>query len=150
MWEALLIGVIFVVVIAQMVTNKQIRKMKQLEKMFTEYEKSELSVAKYCKQKGIHESKFYYWKPKYKKQKEAGLIDRRKGTPHKTKDKRRNFIINLKTNKPLLSSKDITLRFEKQFNTKITPRRVSQILREENLNDPVGRKTGKRFKKTGD
>lgn len=43
-WEALLIGVIFIVVIAQMVTNKQIKKMKKLEKMFTEHEKSGLPV----------------------------------------------------------------------------------------------------------
>lgn len=145
-----IIGAIFVIMIFLGVTNKQLTKIKQLEKRYIEYEESGLNVTKFCKKFGIHRSKFYYWLPRYEKQKKAGLIDRRMGTPFKTKDQRRNFIINLKINKPLHSSEDISAEFRKKFKTKITSRRVSQILKEENLNDPVGRKTGKRFKKTID
>lgn len=145
-----IIGAIFIVMIFLGITNKQLTKIKQLEKRYVEYEKSGLNVTKFCKKFGIHRSKFYYWLPRYEKQKKAELIDRRRGTPFKTKDQRRNFIIKLKINKPLLSSEDISAEFRKQFKTKITSRRVSQILKEESLNDPVGRKTGKRFKKTSD
>ena len=149
-WEALLIGVIFIVVIAQMVTNKQIKKMKKLEKMFTEHEKSGLSVTKFCKQKGIHESQFYYWKPRYEKQKEAGLIDRRKGVSYKITVEIKDYIREIKMNNSLKSGPDIAKLIKKKFRTEISDFHVQRVLKELGLNDPVGRKTGKRFKKTGD
>lgn len=145
-WEALYIGVVFIAVIAQMVTKKQIRKMKQLEKMFTEHEKSGLSVSKFCKQKGIHESLFYYWKPRYEKQKEVGLIDRRKGVSYKVTVEIKDYIREIKKNNRLRSGPDIAKMIKKKFRTVISDFHVQRILKELGQNDPVGRKTGKRFK----
>lgn len=149
-WDALLIGVTFVVIIAQMVTNKQIKKMKQLENMFTEHEKSGLPVTKFCKQKGIHESHFYYWKTRYEKQKEAGLIDRRKGVNYKVTVEMKDYIREIKKNNRLKSGHDIAKMIKKKFRTEISDFHVQRVLKELGLNDPVGRKTGKPIKKNSD
>lgn len=150
MWDALVIGAICMVVITQMVTNKQILKMNQLENMFKEQEQSGLSIEKYCKKNGINESKFYYWKPRYKKQKEAGLIDRRKGVNYKVTNEIKNYIREIKIKNKLKSGPDIAKMIKKKFRTEISDFHVQRVLKELDLNDPVGRKTGKPIKKTSD
>ena len=146
----LMVGIIFVVLAFQNVTNKQLKKMKVLDEMYTEWKKSGLSVAKFCKEKGTHQSKFYYWKKRYGEQKEKGLIDRRKGMSYKVTKDRKKFIIECKIKKPLASCYNISDEFKRKFGEEIHFTWVAKILREEKLNDPVGRKTGKRFKKTSD
>ena len=145
--KTLVFGTLLLLVIAQLVTNKQIKKVKQLEKIFTKYEKSGLSVAKFCKQKGIHESKFYYWRPRYEKQKEAGLIDRRKGVTYKVTADVKEYIREIKKNDRLKSGPDIAKRIKNKFGMEISDFHVQRVLKKLGLNDPVGRKTGKRFKK---
>lgn len=143
-----ILGTLFLVWMIQTATTKQLRKMKRLERMFSQHEKSGLTILEFCKKKGIHRSKFYYWERKYKEQKEAGLIDRRKGTSYKIIKERRQFIVKWKIKNPLLSSKDIAVKFEEKYRMKITPQHISRIIRKENLNDPKGRKIGKPIKKT--
>ena len=147
-WEALLIGIVLAVVIAQMVTKKQIRKMKQLEKMFTKYEASGLSITKFCKQEGVHESQFYYWKPRYETQKEVGLIDRRKGVSYKVTADIKDYIREIKKSNRLKSGPDIAKAIKKKYGTKISDFHVQRVLKELGLNDRVGRKAGKPIKKT--
>lgn len=143
-----ILGTFFLVWMIQTATTKQLRKMKRLDRMFKQYEQSGLTILEFCKKKGMQRSKFYYWKKRYDEQKEVGLIDRRKGISYKvTKDKRK-FITQYKINNPLASSKDIANKFKQKFGMKIHFNRVIQILQEENLNDPRGRKTGKPIKKT--
>lgn len=142
------LGAIFLVLVVSAVTNKQLEKMKQLERMFIQHEKSRLSVSEFCKRRGIHQSKYYYWKRRYEEQKESGLIDRRRGISYKVTRERRTFIIEYKIKHPLSSCEDIVSKFKKKFKIDIHFTWVAQILREEKLSDPVGRKTGKPLKKT--
>ena len=142
------IGAIFFVVFYQGVTNKQLRKMKQLEKICIEYEESGLNVKEFCKKIGIQRSKFYYWWPRYKKQKEAGLIDRRKGVAHKITSEVREYIREVKKNDRLKSGPDIAQMIKRKFGMEISDFHVQRVLKELGMNDPVGRKTGKSFKKT--
>ena len=73
-------------------TEKQIRKAQELEKMFKEFEKSNLPVKTFCNEQGIHKSKFYYWKSRYDADGVVGLIDKREGTAHKITDVEKKFI----------------------------------------------------------
>jgi len=146
--EFLLLTIIFIVWMVHVPTTKQLQKMKWLEQMFVQYEQSGLTVSDFCKKNGIQRSKFYYWRQRYEEQKESGLIDRRKGTAYKVTKDKRNFIVQYKIKNPLSSCKDIEDEFKKKFRTDIHFTWVAQILREEKLNDSVGRKAGKTVKKT--
>ena len=149
MVEAILfIGLLALLAMVQTTTTKQLEKMKRLERMILHHDESGLSIAEFCRREGIHESKFHYWKQRFQKQGGPGLIDQRRGKAFKVMKSRRNFIVHYKLKNPLSSSRDIAEKFENRFRMKITSRRVSQILRKEGLNDPVGRKTGKPVKKT--
>ena len=149
MLEAILfIGLLALLAIVKTVTIKQLEKMKRLYRMILQQDESDLSIAEFCRREGIHESKFHYWKRKFKEQGRPGLIDQRKGKAHKVTKSRRNYIIQYKLKNPLASCREIVDRFENRFGTRIDFSRVAQILREEYLNDPVGRKTGKPVKKT--
>ena len=149
MVEAILfIGLLALVVMVQTTTTKQLEKMRRLDRMIRQQHESGLSIAEFCRREGIHESKFHYWKRKFKERGGPGLIDQRRGKAHKVTRSRRNYIVQYKLKNPLSSSQDIAEKFENRFRMKITSRRVSQILRKEGLNDPVGRKTGKPIKKT--
>ena len=132
----------------QIVTTKQLQKMKQLEQMFIKYEQSDLTVLEFCKKNDIHRSHFYYWESRYKQRKESGLIDQRGGVSYKVTGDRRKFIVKYKIKNPLASCRDIAVRFKKEFGIDIHFTRVAKILEEEKLNDPVGRKAGKPIKKT--
>lgn len=144
----LFIGLLALLAMVQTATTKQLEKMRRLDRMIHQQHESGLSIAEFCRREDIQESKFHYWKRKFKERGEPGLIDQRKGKAHKVTKSRRNFIVHYKLKNPLSSSQDIAEKFESRFRMKITSRRVSQILRKEDLNDPVGRKTGKPVKKT--
>ena len=144
----LLLLTLLLTLMAQRPTNKQLTKMKDLEKMFKQQEKSGLSVAKFCKKKGIHQSKYYYWKRRYEEQKEKGLIDKRQGVVYRVPKQRRNFITQYKIKNPSSSCRELAEEFKKKYGETIHFTHVAQILREENLNDPVGRKPKKGTKKT--
>ena len=149
MIEAILfIGLLALLTMVLTTTTKQLEKMKRLERMILHHDESGLSIAEFCRREGIHESKFHYWKRRFQEQGGPGLIDQRRGKAFKVMKSRRNFIVHYKLKNPLSSSRDIAEKFENRFRMRITSRRVSQILREEDLNDPVGRKTGKPVKKT--
>lgn len=144
----LLIGTLVLVAMVYATTNKQLDKMKRLERLFQQQEKSGLSILDFCEKHDINRSTFYYWKQRYEEHAAKGLIDKRKGVPYKAAKDKRKYILETKLKNPLMSSRDIAEKFERRFRMRITARRVSQILREEDLNDPVGRKTGKPIKKT--
>jgi len=148
MVEAILFIGILAILTTVLTTAKQLEKMKRLEQMFLQYEGSGLSIAEFCRREGVHESKFHYWKRRFRRQGGPGLIDQRGGKAYKVTKSRRNFIIQYKLNNPLSSCREVSHRFEKRFGTPIDFSRVAQIFREESLNDPVGRKTGKSVKKT--
>lgn len=140
--------ILLLVWMIQIATNKQLQKMKQLEQMFIQYEQSDLSVSEFCKKNDIHRSHFYYWESRYKQRKESGLIDQRGGVSYKVTEDKRKFIVKYKIKNPLSSCRDIAVRFNKEFGMDIHFTRAAQILKDEKLNDPVGRKTGKPIKKT--
>ena len=131
-----------------MVTNKQLQKSKELADLYEDYKKSKMPPIKFCKERGIHTSKFYYWKKRFESKGLAGLIDQRKGTPYKITEVERAFIQKTKITDRLKSGKDIAEMAKKKFNKSITRRHINNILKELGLNDPVGRKTGKPIKKT--
>jgi transposase len=130
------------------ITNKRIEKAIDMTKLFERYEKSSLSVRAFCGKEGIHTSKFYYWKNRYQQEGKRGLVDKRQGKPHKVKDTIKQYIQRVKIKDPLKSASDISELVKKKFNKDISDRHIQRILRELGLNDPVGRKTGKRLKKT--
>ena len=132
------------------ITNKQIEKAIDMAKLFERYEKSNLSVRAFCEKEGIHTSKFYYWKDRYQQKGKGGLIDKRQGKPHKVKKTIKQYIQRVKIKDSLKSASDISDLVKKKFNKDVSDRHIQRILRELGLNDNVGRKTGKRLKKTGD
>ena len=131
-----------------MVTNKQLQKAKELADLFEDYKKSNMSPTNFCKERGIHTSKFYYWKKRYESDGIAGLIDQRGGTSYKITEEERDFIQKIKIGDDLKSGKDIADMVKKKFNMSITRQHINNILRELELNDHVGRKLGKPIKKT--
>ena len=131
-----------------MVTNKQLQKAKELADLFEDYKKSNMSPTNFCKERGIHTSKFYYWKKRYESDGIAGLIDQRGGTSYKITEEERAFIQKVKIGDDLRSGKDIADMAKKKFNMSITRQHINNILRELGLNDHVGRKLGKPIKKT--
>lgn len=130
------------------ITNKRIEKAIDMTKLFERYEKSSLSVRAFCEKEGIHTSKFYYWKDRYQQEGKRGLVDKRQGKPHKAKNTIKQYIQHVKIKDPLKSASDISELVKKKFNKEVSDRHIQRILKELELNDPVGRKTGKRLKKT--
>lgn len=133
-----------------MITNKQLQKSKELSDLFEDYNESALSAIEFCKDRGINTSKFYYWKKRYERMGEAGLIDKRRGVPYKATKKEKAFIQKTKVMDKQKSGNDIAELFRKRFNKPITRQHINNILRELGLNDTVGRKSGKPIKKTSD
>ncbi len=131
-----------------MVTNKQLQKIKELSGLFEDYEKSALSAIEFCKKRGIHTSKFYYWKKRCERVGQAGLMDQRRGVPYKITKEEKTFIQKTKIMDRHKSGKDIAELFENKYNKPITRQHINNILRELGLNDNVGRKSGKPIKKT--
>ena len=129
------------------ITEKKIRKAHELENVFKEFEKSNLSVKKFCDKKGIHTSKFYYWKPKYERNGLVGLLDQREGTSHKITDVERKFIQEIKIKDGSKSGADIADEIYKRFGKKVSPSQVNRVTKDMCLNDSVGRKPGKILKK---
>ena len=75
-------------------------------------------------------------------------MDQRKGVPYKITNVERAFIQKTKIQDRQKSGKDIAELFGKKFNKSITRQHINTILRKLGLNDSVGRKAGKPFKKT--
>jgi transposase len=130
------------------ITNKRIEKTINLTNLFERYEKSRLSVRKFCEKEGIHTSKFYYWKDRYQQEGKKGLVDKRQGNPYKVKDTMKQYIQREKIRDPLKSASDIAKLLKIKFNENVSDRHIQRILTELGLNDSVGRKTGKPIKKT--
>ena len=116
--------------------------------LFERYEKSSLAVRAFCKNEGIHTSKFYYWKDRYQREGKKGLVDKRQGNTYKVKDKIRQHIQRVKIRYPVKSASDISIQIKKKFNKDVSERHIQRILKELGLNDAVGRKSGKSLKKT--
>lgn len=132
------------------ITEKRLEKARELAKMFEDFGKSGLGPTEFCKKAGMHTSRFYYWRSRYRKEGIKGLVDRREGTAHKITGQVKEFIRDVKMADRLKSSYDISKMVEKRFNKKVRPRHIRAVLEELGLNDPVGRKPGKPIKKTTD
>jgi len=130
------------------ITNKQLEKALFVSEIFERFEKTDLPVRDFCRNEGIHTSKFYYWKNRFYQQERTGLIDRRHGQSHKITEPIKQYIQSVKTKDPLKSASDISRLIKKRFDIKISDRHIQRVLKEFGLNDPVGRKTGKPIKKT--
>lgn len=117
-------------------------------KIFERYEKSSLPIREFCEKEEIHTSMFYYWRNRFQRDGKKGLMDQRRGVPYKIAKNEKAFIQKTKIQNRKKSGKDIAELFEKKYNKSITRQHINNILRELGLNDPVGRKTGKRLKKT--
>ena len=131
------------------ITNKQLENAIYMAEIFKRFEETNLTVREFCKKQSIHTSKFYYWKNRYHQQGKRGLVDRRKGMPHKIKETVKQHIQRLKIKDPLKSASDISKLVEKRFNKKVCIRHIQRVLKELGINDPVGRKPGKQLKKKG-
>jgi len=134
---------------AENMTDKQIRKAKELENMFEGFYKSGKSIRVFCGERRIHKSKFCYWKKRYDAKGVAGLIDQRQGMPHKITAEVREFIRDGKIKDRNKSGADLAKDLYGQFKIVVGPQHVNKILRELGLNDPVGRKPGKAIKNAG-
>ena len=130
------------------ITNKRIEKTVNMGALFERYEASSLSVRKFCENEGIHTSKFYYWRDRYKQDGKKGLLDKRQGSPYKVKVVIKLYIQRVKIKDPQKSASDISELIKKEFNKQVSDRHVQRILKELGLNDRVGRKAGKPIKKT--
>jgi transposase len=129
-------------------TNKQLEKADSLVIIFEKYERSNLSIREFCKREGIHTSKFFYWKKRFHQHGKMGLLDKRQGTTHKVIGSIENYIQTVKIKDPSKSASDISILIEKKFKIKVSVRQIQRTLKKLKLNDPVGRKPGKTFKKT--
>ncbi len=129
-------------------TNKQIEKTISMADLFERYGKSPLSLRMFCEEEGIYTSKFYYWKTRYQQEGKKGLVDKRRGKPHKVKDAMKQYIQTAKIKNPLRSASDISKLVKKEFNIEVSDRHIQRVLKELGLNDSVGRKAGKPIKKT--
>lgn len=129
------------------ITENQIRKAHELENMFKKFERSGLSVKKFCDTNNIPRDKFYYWKPRYYEKGILGLIDQRKGTAHKITDKERKFIQETRVKNNLKSGADISDDIQKRFGKKVSSAHINRATKDMGLSDRVGRKRGKILKK---
>lgn len=129
------------------ITTKQFFKASDLKEMFERFEQRKISVAQFCREEHIHPSKFYYWKCGYEKKGIERLIDRRKGTSYKLTCDKVRYIQKIKTKKPDYSGIDIANKLKSKFGLRVSPRQIQRILNESGLNDPIGRKQGKKLKK---
>ena len=129
-------------------TNNQFERAISIAEIFGSFAKSDLSVRVFCRQEGIHTSKFYYWKGRFRREGRDGLGDRRQGKPHKAVETVRQYIQDVKKRDPLKSGSDISKLIRKRFNKEVSDRHIQRILKDMGLNDPVGRKPGKPIKKT--
>lgn len=130
------------------ITEKRLEKVKFLNNIFKKFEKSKLPPTVFCKLKGIHTSKFYYWWYRYKKMGTKGLVDRREGVAYKVTREIKEYIRDVKIKDQLKSGADISEMINNRFGTKVSIFHIQRILKELRLNDPVGRKLGKTLKKT--
>ena len=130
------------------ITNNQIEKTINMANLFERYEESNLAVRTFCKKEGIHTSKFYYWRDRYRQEGKKGLVDKRQGTAYKIKDTVKQDIQRMKIKDPLKSATDISKQIKEKFNKEVSERHIQRILKELGLNDAVGRKSGKPIKKT--
>lgn len=132
------------------ITEKRLEKARILVDMFERFEKSGLSPTEFCKLEGIHTSKFYYWKDRYRKKGAKGLVDRREGVAYKITEDVREYIRDVKKKDRLKSGVDISRMIKKRFGKKVSVFHVQRILSDMGLSGPVGRKPGKPVKKTTD
>ena len=129
------------------VTDKQIQKAYELKSVFKKFEKSKLTVKEFCEKNNVTTRKFYYWKPRYESDGIKGLVDQRKGTPYKITNKERKFIQETKIINRSKSGADLVEDIYKKFKKSISSRQINRVLEDLGLNDPVGRKHGKKLKK---
>jgi len=130
------------------VTLKRLEKARSIAETFERFQNSGLTPIEFCKLNGIHTSKFYYWRDRFKRSGANGLIDLRQGVPHKITGEVREYIQKVKMRDPLKSGADIARMIKRRFGKKVTAIHVQRILKDLGLNDPIGRKTGKPVKKT--
>ena len=129
------------------ITTKQFFKANYLKEMFEKFEQKEISIAQFCREENIHASKFYHWKSRYDKNGIEGLIDCRKGTSYKLTQDMVRYLQKIKTRKPNNSGIDIANKLKSKFGLKVSPRQIQRILKENGLNDSIGRKPGKKILK---
>ena len=129
------------------ITTKQFFKANYLKKMFEKFEQKKISIAQFCREEDIYPSKFYYWKSRYDKKGIEGLIDCRKGTSYNLTRDMVRYIQKIKTRKPNNSGIDIANKLKSKFGLKVSPRQIQRVLKESGLNDPIGRKPGKKILK---
>lgn len=129
-------------------SNKQLEKAHFMAEFFEQFDKTDLPVRDFCKKEGIHTSKFYYWRDRFCQEGLKGLVDKRRGWSHKVTDEVKQYIHDIKIKDPLKSSADICGLVERGFNKRLSDRHIRRIIEELGLNDPPGRKPGKRIKKT--
>jgi transposase len=130
------------------ITEKRLEKVNFLENIFKKFEKSKLPPTVFCKLKGIHTSKFYYWWNRYKKMGTKGLVDRREGVAYKVTEEIKEYIRDAKKKDRLKSGADISKMIKNRFGKTVSIFHIQRIMKELGLNDPVGRKLGKPIKKT--
>jgi transposase len=129
-------------------TSKQLEKAHFMAEIFERFEKTNLPVRDFCRKEGIHTSKFYYWRDRFRQEGLKGLVDKRQGRSYKATEEVKRYIHDVKIKDPSKSAFDICILVERRFNKSLSDRHIRRVLEELGLNDPPGRKPGKRIKKT--
>ena len=125
------------------ITKKRLEKAKKLARIFEDFEESSLSASDFCKNAGIHTSKFYYWRGRYIERGIEGLIDLREGEAYKMTEEVKAFILREKTKNMSKSGIDLSKMIEEKFGKTVSVFHIQRFLKQHRLNEPPGRKAGK-------
>lgn len=123
---------------------------KKWKAIIKRFEKREVNVRVFCKKENMDCSTLYRNLRKFRKAHFDGLIDHRHGTSYKITPSIQKYIMETKIKNNKKSGADIARGIKKNFGVEINRSQINRKLKELGLNDPVGRKTGKRLKKTSD
>lgn len=123
---------------------------KKWKAIITRFEKRKVNVRVFCKNENMDCSTLYRNLRKFRKARFDGLIDHRHGTSYKITPSIQKYIMETKIKNNKKSGADIARGIKKNFGVEINRSQINRKLKELGLNDPVGRKTGKRLKKTSD
>ena len=123
---------------------------KKWKAIIKRFEKRKVNVRVFCKYENIDCSSLYRNLRKYRESRFDGLIDHRHGTPYKITPAIKKYVMETKIKDNKKSGADIARGIMKNFGVEINRSQINRRLKELGLNDPVGRKSGKRIKKTSD
>ena len=123
---------------------------KKWKGIIDRFELRTVNVREFCNYERVDCSTLYRNLQKYRDANFDGLIDHRHGTSYKITLPIKKYIMESKIKNNKKSGADIANGIKNKFGVEISRSQINRKLKELGLNDPAGRKTGKRLKKTSD